>query len=79
MNWKYLQHSGEGEPVYLNGFNVWEFQRLRRTDIGQQIVRDSFGNEFKFSAYYLDTPKGLLPFVYGELSNGIWGFFIPDE
>lgn len=78
INWEYIGHVAGGEPFYINGINVWDYEWSCETVCGNRkaVVKDSKGNLFDFDIWSI-SPLGVdkLIFCAGEYSNGVYGFY----
>lgn len=77
-----IDNSGKGCFMY-KGVNLMEYQ-YQWKDIDDEYTRlkMKIGEEdtvFKPYVYQLKVDNKVLIFASGEITNGIWGFALPDE
>lgn len=68
----------EGEPLILDGVDVWT---AHWTSTGRrvEVAHPSYPSQRHMAdVYVLDDRRPGVTFAAGELSNGVWGFFVRD-
>lgn len=78
--WVYAGHSAQSSPFVMGKVGVWKHP-WRRSDEPLVAVRDPFlcGQAFLFSVHVIEAGSGVVRFAAGEFSNGVWGFYVPEE
>jgi hypothetical protein len=82
--WKSIGCFFEREPVYIGGVNVWEYKWITTNEPSIKLAHPSYLNELHdFNIYYIevdyvDFKAVKFRFAVTELSNGVYGFYIPD-
>nr|WP_299040536.1 hypothetical protein [uncultured Psychrobacter sp.] len=86
MNFKFI-----GTPKYINDKEVFIYQDVNLMEYQYQwesvtdkfprleFIIDAGGTVFKPAVYKLEINNKNLVFASGEISNGIWGFALPEE
>jgi hypothetical protein len=73
------QHIGvEGDAVEIRGEKVWK-QKWRAVEMPSlRLPHPSYPHQYHdFHVYQIGDTKELVRFAAGELSNGVWGFYVP--
>jgi hypothetical protein len=82
--WKSIGCVSDGEPIYIGGVNVWDYEWIPAKEPRVKLAHPSYLNELHdFEIYYISVDyvdfKGVkFKFAATELSNTVWGFYIPD-
>jgi hypothetical protein len=75
--WKVAGACFDGEPISVEGINPWglEWQLLRDDPV---ILPHPYypRQQHKFWVYKVSPPGKDITFAAGELSNGVWGFYV---
>ncbi|CAN5385053.1 hypothetical protein BH10PLA2_BH10PLA2_01930 [soil metagenome] len=76
--WRDVHVGFEGDGVKISGIAVWQ-QNWRRTgEEAIQLPHPSYQHQrHRFDIYEVGPTDSLIRFAAGELSNGVWGFYIP--
>ena len=77
MKWKFLKATGEKCELFgaANIFNC----KWQNTGKRAAVIDPIYGDEKIFNIYET-TVEGITHiFAAGEFSNGVWGFYIPDD
>lgn len=78
QRWTYVAHVGEGEPLRLEGENVWD-HNWKLTGETALVVDPQHGAPREFEVWRIVGARGMdIVFAAGEFSNGIWGFYVPS-
>ena len=75
--WRHLAIVMSGDPVLLDGFDVWKY-RWRSLE-GEPIVvaHPAYPQQrHAMWRYELQSPRPAV-FAAGEYSNSVWGFYVP--
>lgn len=68
----------EGEPLILDGVDVWT-AHWKSTGRRVEVAHPSYPSQRHMAdVYVLDDRRPGVTFAAGELSNGVWGFFVHD-
>ena len=82
MKFKFLQSSFENQPTYYKGYDLWKIEWKSKDGINQceEVWLDSASQKYSLNVYDAVLPnKAKIVFLAGELSNGVYGFFVPDD
>ena len=76
--WKPLHVGVEGDDVSLLGLKLW---KLEWKNIGEEpiiVPHPSHPHEqHRAWVYEIESSGKRIQFAAGELSNGVWGFYVP--
>ena len=74
-NWKFNTSCIEGEPVIVDGLNLWEF---KWKDTGKRVhIKDPrYGEDHTFNIFEITNESKVLRFAAGEFSNMVWGIYV---
>ena len=77
--WKTVGVVGEGEPMWIEGLNVWdhEWKRLQWPRLELPHPRYPW-QRHSMSVYEITAGGKCVRFVAGELSANVYGFYVPD-
>ena len=77
--WRFVSIGLEGHATDIHGVNPWDAEWLP-TDWRITVAHPSYPTErhtmFTYEIAGTDPP---ITFAAGEFSNGVWGFFVPDD
>lgn len=83
MKWKIHAIVGDKEPVYINGYNLWEYENdwknLSGTYPTEAVTDPLYNKRYMAYKYYLKIGSTEIIFSTEEFTNGIYGFFVPDN
>ena len=69
----------EGEAIQIHGLNPWEHSWVP-TGTTVELFHPSYPDQPEtMSVYRIETPNGAVVFAAGELSAGVFGFFLPAD
>ena len=76
--WRDVHVGFSGDGLTIGGVDVWK-QRWRRTgEAVLELPHPAYPNQLHYYDVYeiggIDAP---VRFAAGELSNGVWGFYVP--
>ena len=76
--WRDVHVGMEGDGVRINGLAVW-LQEWRRTgEDALELPHPSYRHQrHRFDVYEVGSISDPVRFAAGELSNGVWGFYVP--
>ena len=75
--WRFVWIGVEGNAVHIDGVNPW---RVNWTATARRIVvpHPSYpAQRHQLEVYEITGSDPPVVFAAGELSNGVWGFFVP--
>lgn len=78
--WRDVHVGFERDDLTLGGLKVWE--ESWRPVPGPRLIlwHPAYPKQrHTMSAYEIGDPSAPVRFATGELSNGVWGFFVPDR
>lgn len=79
-DWNLLTVATEGEAVEIDGIDVWwhDWRRLHIDTVS--VPHPSFSNQMHTLWPYAIEPVDIpILFYAGELSNGVWCFYVPSK
>ena len=77
--WRFLHIGIEGDHFLLDGIDVWE-TRWVSAHGRVTVAHPSYRNQrHAMFTYRLSQSGRPIEFAAGELSNGVWAFFLPDR
>lgn len=80
MKWSYLGIFYEGEPVEIEGLNIWELKWQRMEMEGPRQPHPSYPTQFHdLTPYTLDIHGKLAYIAAGEVSANVYLFYIGDD
>lgn len=76
--WGVLGVAAEGEPIELNGLNLWDVQ-WRIVDHTPITLRHPHfpSQPHEWNVYEIEGAVRSIRFAASELSSGVWGFCVP--
>jgi hypothetical protein len=76
--WRPTGVVAEGQPLAINGLNVWDLRWAPRGDERVELPHPSYPEQrHRMVVYEIESKGEMIVFAAGELSPGIWGFFEP--
>jgi hypothetical protein len=76
--WRHVATVAEGGAVELDAVNPWQSQWHALAEPPIVVAHPSWPSQrHRLSVYELRTPEQTLRFAAGELSAGVWGFYVP--
>jgi hypothetical protein len=77
-NWQAVHVGFEGDQLEIGGVKVWK-EKWRSLDLKPiSLPHPAYPNQrHRFYVYEVGDPQAPVRFASGELSNGVWGFYIP--
>ncbi len=78
LHWRAVHVGFANDGLTIDGADIWK-QKWRRTgEPGLQLPHPAWPNQrHDFDIYEIDGPDGPVRFATGELSNSVWGFYVP--
>jgi hypothetical protein len=76
--WRNFHIGSEGDGLTINGVAIWQ-QEWRRTGEGSLELPhpNHLHQRHRFNIYEVGRVDDPVRFAAGELSNGVWGFYVP--
>jgi hypothetical protein len=69
----------EGERILIHGLDPWQHPWVG-TEATVALFHPSYPDQREMmTVYRIETPNGPVVFAAGELSAGVWGFFVPAD
>ena len=76
--WRHLATVAEGNALSLDDLNPWQHEWHASTEPAIIIAHPSWpAQRHPLRVYELRTPDRTIRFAAGELSAGVWAFFVP--
>jgi hypothetical protein len=77
--WRAAGVVAEGQPIAIEGLNVWDHPWAPRGDETVDLPHPSHPEQrHRIRVYEMEGQGSLIVvFAAGELSPGVWGFFVP--
>ena len=76
--WKDVHVGFEGDDLNIGGIKVWQQNWRRTAEAAVHLPHPSYQNQrHRFEIYEAGPQDSPVRFAAGELSNGVWGFYIP--
>jgi len=76
--WRAAGVVAEGQPIAIEGVNVWDHRWIQRGDEVIDLPHPSYPEQrHRMRVYKIEGGENILVFAAGELSPGVWGFFVP--
>lgn len=76
--WRTLGVVVEGQPISIEGLNAWDHRWTSRGDERVDLPHPTYPEQrHRLPVYELEDQGGRIVFAAGELSPGVWGFFVP--
>ena len=68
----------EGQPIAIEGRNVWDHRWARTGEV--DLPHPSYPEQrHRMIIYEMEAEGRAVVFAAGELSPGVWGFFVPAQ
>jgi hypothetical protein len=76
--WKFVSIGIEGDPVSIQGVNVWAHEWQRCSGETITVAHPSYPSQrHAMFVYDLAVPGKNIRFAAGEFSNSVWGIYAP--
>ena len=74
------EHVGtEGDDLTIGGVAVWRAQWRQVPGERVTLPHPAYANQsHSFTVFEIGDPDNPIRFAAGEVSNGVWGFYVPD-
>ena len=77
-DWQAVHVGTEGDDVQISGLKVWQHDWRPNGEDSVQLPHPSYPQQrHHFSCYEVGPHGSPVRFAAAELSNGVWGFYIP--
>lgn len=78
--WRLLHIGFEGDDVSVAGIDLWKIGNWTSTGGRITVAHPSYpGQRHTMQVYALDPQDAGSVFAAGELSNGVWGIYVPAD
>lgn len=75
--WRAIHVGLEGDGVSIGGLEVWR-QKWRAAGLSVELPHPAYPSQVHhLFVYDIGEPAHPVRFAAGELSNGVWGFYVP--
>lgn len=79
-NWKPVGIVFEGDPITVEGVNPWAFDWRQVQDESVELPHPAYPNQrHRMGVYEIEHGGHHVRFATGELSAGVWGFYVPAD
>jgi hypothetical protein len=76
--WNPIRVGVEGDRVLLHGANLWKLKWVRVAEEPVIVPHPTHPHERHLAwVYEVEHSGKRITFAAGELSNGVWGFYVP--
>jgi hypothetical protein len=76
--WKYAHIGMPHQPFEINGLNVWTETWRPLESPPLRLPHPAYPNQIHdYEIYEIGDPVDAVTFAAGELSNMVWGFYLP--
>ena len=76
--WRDVHVGTEGDDLRLGGIDVWRQSWRRTGEDPMQLPHPSYQHQHhRFHIYEIGSLDHPVRFAACELSNGVWGFYVP--
>ncbi|HEV7229113.1 hypothetical protein [Brevundimonas sp.] len=77
IRWRSIHVGVEGDGVTISGLPVWQHQ-WRPVRLSVELPHPAHRSQrHRYDVYEIGEPPNAVRFAAGELSNGVWGFYVP--
>ena len=77
-DWRDVHIGFESDGFKINGIEIWKHKWRRVGKETLQLPHPAYPNQrHSFEIYEVGESGISVRFAAGELSNGVWGFFVP--
>jgi len=75
--WKFLGAAAEDEEFRVDGINVWNYEWQKDQSGAIAHVKDPlYHHDLTLRVHLIELKNRKVRFAAGELSNGVWGFYV---
>jgi len=76
--WRAVHVGMTKDGLTIDGADIWTLAWRRTREPALQLPHPAFPDQLDyFDIYEADGPAGRIRFAAGELSGGVWGFYVP--
>jgi len=76
--WKNVHVGFEGDGVKVGGLQIWDENWRPTGETAVLLPHPSYPHQrHRFDIYEVGPQERPIRFAAGELSNGVWGFYVP--
>jgi hypothetical protein len=80
MRWREAAIGFQIEPIIVNGLNVWEHDWRNVNADRAKLPHPSYPKQIHdYQVWEMGPLDKPICFAACELSNGVWGFYVPDN
>ena len=77
--WRCVHVGIEGDGLKLGGLEVWKHNWRSTGEPHLNLPHPSYRNQtHRFHIYEIEDAGYSVHFAASELSNGVWGFYVPE-
>jgi hypothetical protein len=78
MQWKVAGIGFESQAIDVGGLNPWDHQWHSMEREAVELPHPAHPSQrHRFDVYEMEAAGQKVTFAAGELSNGVWGFYVP--
>jgi hypothetical protein len=78
--WHEIHIGFEGDELTIDGLKVWSHKWRATGKPHLELPHPSYPNQIhQYVIYEIGDAEHPVRFAAGELSNGVWGFYVPDK
>lgn len=79
MTWRDVHVGFEGDGLRIDGVEVWRHKWRPTGEHHLNLPHPSYRNQtHRYDIYIVEDAGHSVRFAAGELSNGVWGFYIQE-
>ena len=76
--WRNVHIGFEGDRLAINGLIIWQVAWRATEEPAVELPHPAYPEQrHRFDIYEAGDSALLVRFAAGELSNGVWGFYVP--
>jgi hypothetical protein len=78
--WRDVHVGIEGDGLEIGGVKVWRHEWRSTGEPRLNLPHPSYRNQtHRYDIYEIGNAENSVRFAAGELSNGVWGFYVPEK
>lgn len=77
--WKFAGSCVEGQPLFLDGVNVWSLEWRRVPGETAEVEDPLYGQLFRFNVYEIDGASATIRVATGECSANVYLFYVMER
>ncbi len=79
MRWRDVHVGFEGDSLKIGGIEIWKQSWRPVSGLSVELPHPAHpAQRHRFDLYEAGIEARPVRFAAGELSNGVWGFYVPD-